>query len=111
MFTMVTKVTLVTITIIVYSDTLFALVRMVSMETMVTVVTIVTLISLVAFVVVTMVTLVKRGIMSSWHDVQEMNAYRAGHVCLSIRRSVGVIQLENHSTDLDDLDFVRRLWD
>jgi hypothetical protein len=22
-----------------------------------------------------------------------------------------VIQLENHSTDLDDLDFVRRLWD
>jgi hypothetical protein len=35
--------------------------------------------------------------MRSSHDVHEMNAYRADHVCLSVR----MIQLENHWTGLD----------
>jgi hypothetical protein len=41
--------------------------------------------------------------MHSLHDVHEMNAYRAGHVCLSVR----MIQLENHWTDLDEIWYGR----
>jgi hypothetical protein len=41
-------------------------------------------------------------IMRSLHNVHEMNTYRAGHVCLSIR----VIQLENRWTDLDEILYV-----
>jgi hypothetical protein len=37
--------------------------------------------------------------MRSLHDVHEMNAHRAGHVCLSVR----MIQLENRWTDLDEI--------
>jgi hypothetical protein len=35
------------------------------------------------------------NIMHSLHDVHEMNAYGAGHVCLSVHLSVRMIQLEN----------------
>jgi hypothetical protein len=43
--------------------------------------------------------------------MHEMNAYRAGHVCLSVRLSVRLsirmIQFENHWTDLDELWYGR----
>jgi hypothetical protein len=38
-------------------------------------------------------------VMHSLHDVHEVNAYRAVHVCLSIC----IIQLENRWTDLDEI--------
>jgi hypothetical protein len=41
------------------------------------------------------------------HDVLEMNAYRAGHVCLSVCPSVRMIQLENRWTDLDEIWYGR----
>jgi hypothetical protein len=41
--------------------------------------------------------------MRSLHNVHEMNAYRVGHVCLSIR----MIQLENHWMDLDEIWYGR----
>jgi hypothetical protein len=37
--------------------------------------------------------------MRSLHDVHGKNAYRAGHVCLSVH----MIQLENHWMDLDEI--------
>jgi hypothetical protein len=40
-------------------------------------------------------------IMRSLHDVHEMKAYRVGHVCLSVRPSVHIIQFENNWTVLD----------
>jgi hypothetical protein len=39
----------------------------------------------------------------SLHYVHEIIAYRANHVCLSLRLSVRMIQLENRWTDLDDI--------
>jgi hypothetical protein len=36
------------------------------------------------------------------HEVYEENALWAGHVCLSIRPSVRMIQLENHWTNIDE---------
>jgi hypothetical protein len=42
-------------------------------------------------------------IMRSLHEVHERNAYRAGRVCLSVRLSARMIQLENHWTDLDEI--------
>jgi hypothetical protein len=41
--------------------------------------------------------------MRSLHDVHEMNEYRAGHVCLSVR----MIHLENHWMDLDEIWYGR----
>jgi hypothetical protein len=41
----------------------------------------------------------KHIIMHSLHDVHEMNTYRAGHVCLSVR----MIQLENYWFNLDEI--------
>jgi hypothetical protein len=41
--------------------------------------------------------------MRSVRDVYEMNEYRAGHVCLSVR----MIQLENSWTDLDEIWYGR----
>jgi hypothetical protein len=41
--------------------------------------------------------------MRSLHDVYEMDAYRAGHVCLSVR----MIQLENRWTDFDEILYGR----
>jgi hypothetical protein len=42
-------------------------------------------------------------ILRSLHDVHEMNAKRAGNVCLSVR----MIQLENRWTDLDEICYGR----
>jgi hypothetical protein len=42
-------------------------------------------------------------IMRSLHDAHEMNAYRAGHVCLSVR----MIQLDNRWTDVDEIWYGR----
>jgi hypothetical protein len=39
----------------------------------------------------------------SLHDVHEMKAYWAGHVCLSVR----MIQLENRWMDLDEILYGR----
>jgi hypothetical protein len=44
-----------------------------------------------------------RVLMRSLHDVRDMDAYRADHVCLSIR----MIQLKNHWTDLDEIWYGR----
>jgi hypothetical protein len=41
--------------------------------------------------------------MHSLNDVHEMNAYRTGHVCLSIC----MIQLKNHWTELDGIRYRR----
>jgi hypothetical protein len=41
--------------------------------------------------------------MRSLHNVYNMNAYRAGHVCLSVR----MIQQENRWTDLDEIWYGR----
>jgi hypothetical protein len=41
--------------------------------------------------------------MRSLHDVHQMNAYMADHVCLSVR----MIQLENRWTDLDEIWYGR----
>jgi hypothetical protein len=45
--------------------------------------------------------------MRSLHDLHEMNTYRAGHVCLSVRLSVHIIQLENLWTDVDEICYGR----
>jgi hypothetical protein len=45
--------------------------------------------------------------MRSLHDVHEMNAHRAGHVCLSFRLSARMIQLENSWTDLGEIWYGR----
>jgi hypothetical protein len=46
--------------------------------------------------------------MRSLHDVHEMNAYRASHVCLSVR----IIILENCWTDLNKIWYGRYvIWD
>jgi hypothetical protein len=42
-------------------------------------------------------------VMRSLHNVHGMNAYRAGHVCLFVRPSVRMVQLENSWTDLDEI--------
>jgi hypothetical protein len=41
--------------------------------------------------------------MSSLHEVHGINAYTAGHVCLSVRPYIRMIQLENHWTYLDKI--------
>jgi hypothetical protein len=45
--------------------------------------------------------------MRSLQDVHEMNAYVAGHVCLSVRLSVSMVQLEKTWTDLDEIWYGR----
>jgi hypothetical protein len=42
-------------------------------------------------------------IVRSLHDVHEMNAFWAGHVCLSVCLSIPMIQLENRWTDLHEI--------
>jgi hypothetical protein len=42
-------------------------------------------------------------IMRPFHDVHEMNAYRAGHVCLP----VGMIQFKKCWTDFDEISYRR----
>jgi hypothetical protein len=44
-------------------------------------------------------TILQLIIISSLHDMRGMNAYRAGHIRLSVR----IIQLENRWTDLDEI--------
>lgn len=41
------------------------------------------------------------------HDVHEVDAYRADHVCLSVRSHVGTIELENCRRYLNEIWYGR----